>query len=187
MTLSVPAPVAASSAAAAALASSPTSHTALANSSQRVRFAGYEWGSVSAIDAAEQHISVHFRNMRAIASDSEKPSPRRPLFPRLHPTLFTTSLWLLQAKPTARIPSRFPARWPVIPHCHLRLFRLRVCHCRIENIGSTHTSAFDQVAASRPVAFYASLAKKLLLDNATVELSAIGASLVTLSMYTTFF
>jgi hypothetical protein len=30
------------------------------------------------------------------------------------------------------------------------------------------------VAATRPVAFYASLAKKLLLDNATVELSAIG-------------
>ena len=33
---------------------------------------------------------------------------------------------------------------------------------------------FVQVAATRPVAFYASLAKKLLLDNANVELSAIG-------------
>jgi hypothetical protein len=39
--------------------------------------------------------------------------------------------------------------------------------------------SFAQVAASRPVAFYASLAKKLLLDNATVELSAIGASRIT--------
>jgi hypothetical protein len=51
-----------------------------------------------------------------------------------------------------------------------------------EYVGSTHISTFDQVAASRPVAFYASLAKKLLLDNATVELSAIGASLVALSI-----
>lgn len=40
-----------------------------------------------------------------------------------------------------------------------------------------------QVAASRPVAFYASLAKKLLLDNATVELSAIGEFVVTILVF----
>ena len=36
-----------------------------------------------------------------------------------------------------------------------------------------------QVVASRPVAFYTSLAKRLLWDNATVELSAIGECFVT--------
>ena len=44
------------------------------------------------------------------------------------------------------------------------------CPCALNTV----CRQFVQVAATRPVAFYASLAKKLLLDNATVELSAIG-------------
>ena len=76
--------------------------------------------------------------------------------------------------------SRTLARHSALPFALVSSASLPLPHR--EYVGSTHISTFDQVAASRPVAFYASLAKKLLLDNATVELSAIGASLVALSI-----
>ena len=59
---------------------------------------------------------------------------------------------------------------------HRRFFPCRVTRRIFFMLFFNSMRPSPQVAASRPVAFYASLAKRLLLDNATVELSAIGQS-----------
>ena len=108
---------------------------------------------------------IKSRTANAVFSRNHHRGP--PSFPVSTPSFTTHSLWQLLAKPTARTPSRCPAPCRVALAARLDSF---LCF----SFDSKRTSR--QVAASRPVAFYASLAKRLLLDNATVELSAIGQS-----------